>query len=150
MPRFRFVLEPLLKVRRLEEDRCRRTLAHLERARLQIEDTLRRHQQNLSEGKSEMRRAVTGRVNLGAVRFQAAASMSVMRRAQQTVLQLAGLHKQIERARRELVERSRARRAIEILRERRYAEWQIEEARAETTAIDELALSSARFREVGA
>lgn len=125
-------------MRRREEDACQRELAKLESARRAIEDDLRRRQGQISEGKSDLRRALVGALDVGALRQQAAATMSVDRLARSRVLELAGQEQRIAKARAILVEATRRRRAIELLRERRYDEWRSEEHRRENNLLDEL------------
>ena len=148
MAKFRFKLEPLLRVRSIREEQCQRVLAGHELERRTVEDDLRSKQDNLAQGKKEIRIAITGKVDLVTMRRQALASMQVMRHANRLVFELAGIHKQIERARAALVECTRERRAIELLKERRYAEWRDDRNKAEVHAIDELANSSAYRRQV--
>jgi len=147
MPRFRFELDPVLRVRRLREQEKQRALAECEQARRDLEDRLRRHQENLAQGKEMMREAVVGRVDLAAMRGQAQASMQVQRRANEILLALAGAYQRIERARAELAEATRDRRAIELLRERRYAKWKADIEKAEIGFLDDLATSSAYRRD---
>ena len=66
---------------------------------------------------------------------------------QAAAIALAGLSKRIATARAELdVARSR-RRAVEVLRERRYEEWKLQEERREVAVIDELATCTAARRD---
>ena len=61
-----------------------------------------------------------------------------------TVLEIASLDKGIAKARAEAVEAARARRTLEILRERRLAAFNELESRREQTALDEIAANGAR------
>jgi flagellar protein FliJ len=142
-PRFKFALEPLLRARLLQEQLHQRAVAEIERERLKIEDTLRRHQAHLSESKQSIRENLVGRIHPGALRMHASASLGVMRAAQRIVLELAGVHRRLDVARTQLVESARQRRAVEILRERRYQVWQEEVAKAEAGVLDELVVIAA-------
>jgi flagellar export protein FliJ len=77
--------------------------------------------------------------------MHAAASLGVMRAAQRIVLELAGVHRKLDVARAQLIESARQRRAVEILRERRYQQWQTEINKAEADALDELAVIAAAW-----
>jgi flagellar FliJ protein len=146
MRRFKFELEPVLEARRQHEQTKQRLMAAIERDRLHLEDALRQHQANLAEGKQHLRNQLVGTVNAAALRVQANASIQVGRKAQRTVLELAGVHRRLDAARAELIEAARRRRAIELLREKRLAQWKAEVNKAETAAIDELAGMAAARR----
>jgi flagellar protein FliJ len=150
MARFIFTLEPLLKARRIAEQGKQRAVADVQRERLRLEQMLQRQQAHLSEGKRSLRGSLTGAVDVTAVRLQAAASVQVMRQAQRMVLELAGVHTRLEAARAELIAAAKARRAIELLKEQRFARWKSRIDKAETAALDELAVQRAARQEVDA
>lgn len=151
MAKFQFKLEGVLKARAHEEDRCLCEVAKLEQARQDLEDSLRRRQQRIGESRRSVRDRLVGSIQSASVRMQANASLSLMRDAQRTVLELAGLHRQLEEARRLLTDASVKRRAIELLRERRYQEWKRDLVRREQSSQDELAIfRAARIRWEGA
>jgi flagellar export protein FliJ len=144
MPRgFVFELEPLLRQRRRVEQEHQREVATLERARLAIEDRIRAAQTSIGEARAVLRDELGGaapgrRVALDAVRLQMNASLYMTGRAQQAVLELAGAHKRLEAARVELMKATTARRALELLRERRFDEWKREQQRREDRELDEI------------
>ena len=143
MPRFRFEMEPLLRARRQAEQVKQRAVANLERTRLALETRLRSNQEFISEGKRDQRGRLVGVLNLASLRAHAGSTIQVMRQAQRTLLELAGLHRRLEAARAELTEAARERRAIELLRERRFEEWRKRLDRADDAVIDELAVQAA-------
>lgn len=142
MNRFRFALDPLLRLRRREEDALKRELGTLEQERGRIEALLHRHQQSIVSGKDSMRDALVGRLNVDMLRQQATATFAVDRVARRTAVELAAHAQRTERARAALTEASRRRRAVELLRERKLAEWHAERERQETAFLDELATSA--------
>lgn len=147
MPKFRFKLDPVLRARRIEEREKQRAVAEIERERREYEDRLRQMQQHITAGKGELRGRLTGRIDPAALRQQAHNSLSLSRKAQRTVLELAGVHKRLDAARRELVEAMRRRRAVELLRDKRYEQWLAEQEKADTAMIDELAVNAAAREE---
>jgi flagellar FliJ protein len=147
MARFRFRLEPLLKARRLAEQGRQRAVAEIERERLAIEDRLREQQQFISAGKRSMRDEMTGTLDVDAMRLHAGATMRLMRDAERMVIELAGVHQRLDAARSELIEATRQRRAVELLRERRFEQWKAELEKADDAAIDELAVHAAARKE---
>ena len=84
-----------------------------------------------------------------ALRHHAGASVGLLRKAQRTVLELAGLEKSLARARQDLIEAARARRVLEILRERRLAAFRADEARRERDQLDEFAQEIDRRAKLG-
>ena len=105
-----------------------------------LEDGLRQRQVRLSESKRSVRDQLVGTIETSHVRMQANASLAIMRDAERTVLELAGIHQRLEEARSKLREAAKRRRAIELLKEQRVMEWRRSEARAEQLALDELAM----------
>jgi flagellar biosynthesis chaperone FliJ len=156
MARFVFKLQPVLDQRLREERERKIEVARLEKERVDYEGRLRRQQGFISESKGALRDAMGGaghraasvsegghRVNPSLLRLQATNALHLNYRAHQTVLGLAGLHKRLEEARGRLAEASKARRAIELLRERRYEEWRRERERRERIDTDELVTARA-------
>jgi flagellar export protein FliJ len=143
MKRFVFKLDPVLRARRRAEQVHQRVVAGLERERVELEDRLRRQQRLMTEGKQALREGLVGSLRMHELRQQAGSSMALLRSAQRLALELAGVHQRIEVARRELVEAARRRRAIELLRDRRYEQWRVAVEKAEISRMDELAAIAA-------
>lgn len=139
MARFRFTLARLLDRRLKEEEARRLALAKIEGHRRALEDALRDRQREISAGREEWRRQLVGEIDPAALRHQAGASLGLLRKAQRTVIEIAGLEKSLVRAKEDLIEAARARRALEILRERRLAAFHAVEARREREQLDEFA-----------
>jgi flagellar FliJ protein len=139
MARFRFQLQPVLDARSRAEDDRRRDVAALESERRRLEDRLRSGQVSISGAREDVRSALVGTVRPEALRAQANASLACMRDAQRLVLELAGVHRRLEVARGALAEAARQRRAIELVKERRFEAWRREQERREQSALDEIA-----------
>ena len=144
MARFRFALQRVLDRRLDEEEVKRRALALIERKRRELEDALRARQGEISAGRNAWRAELVGSIDPASLRHPAAAGVGLFRKAQRTVLEIASLDKGIAKARAEAVEAARARRTLEILRERRLAAFNELESRREQTALDEIAANGAR------
>lgn len=147
MARFVFSLQPVLKARRRAEEELQRAVAQIERERMRLEDVLRGHQRSLVSDKNLLRAGLTGLIDARDLRLQANCARQIMRRAQQIVLELAGVYKRLEAARARLIEATRDRRAIELVRERRYEQFKAAIDKAETAALDELAVIAAARKE---
>ncbi len=148
MPRFIFPFEVLLETRCRAEEDAQRAVAQIERQRLELEESLRRQQRNIAQDKDALRTELTGPLNMRGLRLAAHASLHLIRKAQQVVLQLAGLHQRLEAKRARLIEATRARRALELLRERRFEQWKKALNKAENAALDELSVIAFARKEV--
>ena len=146
MAKFVFNLEAVRKQRTALEKQRMVAVAELERERLALEARIRAAHESVEAERLELREQLNGlndgearKVDLRGVRFQAGAAVVLRTRTQQLVLQLAGLHKRLERAREELRQAVAARKAVDLLRERRLDEWKREQTRREAMMLDELA-----------
>lgn len=144
MAKFRFNLDPLLRMRHRAEREKQAALAAAQQERLTLEDAVREMQARIVGERDELRAVLAGgrAVDLGAAKLQASASLNAVARTQQLALKLAGAHRRVEHARQELLEAARQRRAVELLREKRFEAWKSEQAQRENSAIDELAIMS--------
>jgi flagellar export protein FliJ len=147
MARFVFRLEPLLRARRRAEEEAQLAVAQLQRQRMALEEALRGYQRKISHGKESLRGALTGPIDIRALRLEAGASLHLARTAQQVVLELAGLDKRQAAARAGLIEARKRRRALELLKEQRYEQWKRQLDKAETAQIDELVTNAAARKE---
>ena len=143
MAKFRFKLEPVLKARCHVEQQRQREVAALERERQRIEDHIRSQQQFLADSKLQLRDHLFGQLATNDLRLHAASGLRIMREADRLVVELAGLHQRLSRARQSLIEATRDRRAIELLREKRFQEWKAGQEKAEAAALDELVVQRA-------
>ena len=150
MPRFRFPLDPLIRMRQRTERERMTEVAELERQRVALEDRIRACQSRIVSGKSAVREGLVGAVDLTALRGEAAGALHATREAQRLVLELAGVHRRLEEARRRLAEAARDRRAVELLRERRLAEFRRAVRKQEEAEIDELAAHGGGDGDLGA
>ncbi len=139
MAKFKFELEPVLTQRRTRERECRRQLADTLRQRLDLHGKLREMQATITDSKRNLSNGLQGAVDLDRIAGFAQYSGQVTQRARGFVLQLAGVEKQIEAARARLIESTRERKALEALRDQRFAQWKKRIERKEAAELDELA-----------
>jgi flagellar FliJ protein len=97
-----------------------------------MQDTIRDSKQSMADG-------LVGRVDLTRVGQFARYSGHAATRARQIVVKLAGLEKQIEDARQALLDATKQRKSLELLRDKHEAQWRYEQDRRETNELDELA-----------
>lgn len=139
MAHFVFKLESLLNHRRHLEDDCQRELAKHLRQRMILQNELRLIQQNIVESKHALGRGLAGRVDMDQVSQFARFSGQVQSRAMAMVRRLAGVEKSIETSRQRLLEATRARKALELLRQRQLEEFKRRHLRREMFEQDEIA-----------
>jgi flagellar FliJ protein len=149
MPRrFTFNLQAVLDQREREERDRQLAVTALERERMGVEARLRELQAGIAGAKMEMRARLSGSpgvagggggVNVPEVRMQAGASLHLVAQAQRVALELSGLYRRLELARGELLRAATARKAVELLKEKRLAEWKAAVDRADAAAVDEVA-----------
>lgn len=144
MPRFRFDLEALLRLRKREERDHQLVVADLQRNRVTIELAIESIQRAITEAKNDLRDRLTGAVaDARTLRFQAASTLTLQSKAQEQAIRLAGVYKRIETARAALAHAAARRRAVELLKEQRYEAWLRDERRRETAEIDDITGSRA-------
>jgi flagellar protein FliJ len=141
MAKFQFRFNTLLKHRRRIEDQRQRTLAQHLRTRMILHDQIREMQDTIRDSKRSMADGLIGKVDLTRVGQFARYSGHAAQRARQIVVKLAGLEKQVELARAELLDATKQRKALELLRDKDHAKWRYEQDRKETNELDELATS---------
>ncbi len=144
MARFRFELEAVLQHRLRLEQEQQRVVAELESSRATLEGTIRSCQDGLVRERTEMR-AMLESSDIRGAKFQSGAAGRLVATAQRAVLELAGVHKRLEAARAALLEATKSRKAVELLKERRLEEWRYQQARREAEAIDEIAVMRAGY-----
>ena len=139
MGRFRFRLQTVLDHRSAIERERQRVVAGIESQRVAGETALRGVQADVERENAELRAAL-GTGAFQDVRAHAAHIAHLHAEARRQVLHLSGVLARLDAARADLLEAARRRRAVEMLRERRLAEWRLEESRRETAAVDELSV----------
>lgn len=140
MAKFRFELQAVLNARLRAEELQQRRVAELEASRRKLEDGLRARQARIGESRAQLRGRLMGAIDPSMLRGQANASLAGMRDAQRVVLELAGIHRRLQSVMVELRAGSRDRRAVEILKERRFEDWRREQDRREQAELDEIAM----------
>ncbi|MEM1166932.1 MAG: flagellar export protein FliJ [Planctomycetota bacterium] len=147
MAAFRFKLQPVLEQREREERARRIELAAIEGERGEAEAIIRGAQVAIEAFREEWRATATrGVLRPGDIGRQASASIAQHVKAQQAAIRLAGIMERLDEARGRLAQASARRRAVELLRQRRLAEWEREQAHREASAVDDLVTGAAARR----
>ncbi len=147
MARFVFTLQQVLNARQREEDALRRAVAAIERERRSLEDRIRSQQELIRGSRHALSSRLVGMLAVADVRGEGATTLRAMRSAQKLVIELAGVHRRLERSRGELLAASKRRRAVELLRDKRFSQWKHALDKAETAALDELAVQRIRRKD---
>lgn len=92
--------------------------------------------------KQQLGDVLVGSVDLERVSHFARYSAQVQHRAHGIVRTVAKLDKQIESARTKLLEATRQRKAMQLLRDRHFDHWRRRQERLETAQLDEFALQN--------
>jgi flagellar FliJ protein len=137
MARFSFSLEPLLKLRRLEEDQKKRGfLSSLQLCRLkeaEIEEISRRRE----EAKARCRELLPGRIEIEDL-LRARRFLNVLfQRLSEKRVELQALRPALDEARAAYRKAAARRRVVEKVRERKWREYLREEDRRERRELDE-------------
>lgn len=143
MAKFRFELETLLEQRRRVEDARRLEVATVERERLAIEEEIRAAQRALGEQKRDLRDALSPGgaprgVDVAGVRLQSHASLHATASLQRLAARLGGVLQKLERARAGLLRATADRKAVELLRQRRFEAWKRGEDKKEAASVDDM------------
>jgi len=146
MVEFLFKLETVLQQRRNIEDQRQRDLAKVLRQRMILLDQLKATQGTISQSKGDLRSGLIGRVDMDRVAGFARYSGQATARAHAIVAKLATVERQAEAARAVLLEATRARKAIERLRDKQFRKWKTEQSRREAAMLDEIGVGQYAFR----
>jgi flagellar protein FliJ len=140
--RFRFNLQAVLDHREMIEQQKQKIVAELETQRVRIEGRIREYQGAIEGERAELRGRLL-RADVHGAKRQAAAQMRLVAGAQRAAVELSGVLKRLDIARAELLEATKRRKAVDLLRERRFEDWKRDQSRRELSAVDELAVMAA-------
>ncbi|MCA9293663.1 MAG: flagellar FliJ family protein [Phycisphaerales bacterium] len=153
MARFKFPLQALLHMRERAERDEQLAFAALEHDRVSLQQELAHVQGNIAQAQHDARALLdpnAGTIDLQAARWQAHAALHQQALAGQLRVSLSGAQVRSDQQRERLLRASIARRALERLRERRMAEWSLEQKRREQFEQDDVATQrAARARKEG-
>ena len=138
MPRFRFRLDPLIRLRELEEGERRRALADVQRTVLHLETEIRTIQEQIATSRDALTSGLVGRIDVHAIRSHATMSLSLDNRARHLALQLADAYAQRQEARDALLDAVKERKSLERLREVRFESWKRAIEKREARELDDL------------
>lgn len=139
MARFKFRLEPVLKMRkRIEQDR-QRELALRESKLVELQNELKRMDSTLQSTAEELRKNhLTGRIDLGFLTAHRRFLGAMQRQGIEVAQKIAAQQLKVNEARAHLAEAAKHRKAIEKLRERQLERWQQDQSRRELADLDEI------------
>lgn len=137
MQPFIFRYQAVLKQRTLVEQQKQRALAELLHERNAMFAQLCEMQETISTSKRQAAAGLVGKVDLDAIAGIARYSASCALQGNTVVRGLAQLEKRVEQARNELIEATKNRKALELLRDRQRQAWDLEQRRMEAKRLDE-------------
>lgn len=139
MAAFRFRLDPVIRHRQMIEDEKKRDMAVVVQEQVGIQEKLRRLQTDLTDDKRMLNDDLHGSIDVTRLRQHALYSGFVYARAEELAADLLKVEKRLQEARAKLLEATKARKAVELLRERAYERWLEEQNRREANELDEIA-----------
>ena len=137
MQPFQFKYKTVLRQREVIEQGKQRALAKLMHQRNAMVSRLREMQETISHSKREAAGGLVGTVDLNAIAGIARYSASCALQGNTLVREIAQLETLVEQARNELIEASKNRKALELLRDRQRQAWELEQRRMEASRLDE-------------
>jgi len=138
MARFTFRYQSILNHREKAEQLCQRALAELLHERNALMQKLTTMQQTISQAKRDAADGLVGSVNLEQVAGVARYSARCTAEGHGVVRRVADLETRVEQARNRLLEASRERQALGLLRDKQQQAWELEQRRMEAKQLDEL------------
>ena len=140
MPTFRFKYQAVLRQRQAAEEQCQRELARHMHHQGVLQKQLSRMEHAVSDSKQQLQSSLVGHVDVDQIRGFARYAGQVHFEAQRAAQQLEEIDHRINKARADLAEAMRQRKAMELLRDRHYEQWLAEQKRQEMVELDELAV----------
>jgi len=137
MQAFTFRFQAVLRQREVIEQQKQRALAKLMHERNAMVNQLREMQETISTSKRQAADGLIGNVDLDAIAGIARYSASCALRGNSLVRELAQVENLVEQARNELIEASKNRKALELLRDRQRQDWELGQRRMEAKRLDE-------------
>ncbi len=141
MPPFTFEFDTVLRHRTRQEQARMRAVGEIEAQRLAVEDRVARVQAGLRAGRDELRGILASAgpaLPVPAIRLAAGAGLAGLVQLRRAAVDLAGTNQRLARARADLLRATIARKAIQLLKDRRHAAWKRSEDRRETSGLDDL------------
>lgn len=123
MKRFRFTLEALLTIRKRQEEEVRREFARKNDEITRAETELRQLHESLRDLATEEKERRIGSVSVSELRSGVGYRHTLKLNVETTGKQIQRLRKEAGQIRLRLVEATKKKRAVEILKERRYTQW---------------------------
>jgi len=139
MAKFIFRFKTVLQHRCNIEQQRQRELAQVLHAQMILMDQLRTMQETIRQSKQQLGAGLLGKVDLESISRFTRYSAYVTERGRQIVVKLAELDKRIQQVRARLLEATKQRKAMELLRDKHYQQWLGEENRRQNIEMDEIA-----------
>src|SRR5688500_14358638 len=150
MAKFDFKLEGVLRHRKNAERERQRELALVQAQLTRIEKQLRELDQDVQQASGDLRQnRLVGRLDLNFLAAHRRFVGAMQKKGMTLIQRMAVFQKQVDAARKALVQAAIQRKAIEKLREKQQQRWQDEQNRKQAAEIDEIGtqLTCRRFLE---
>jgi flagellar FliJ protein len=142
MPKFKFKLETVLKVKIRVEELRQRELKVAENQRDQAKRQLMLRQTEVAQALNNFREDLTRRIDVREAANYDRFLRWLSKQVELAAAHLAQCERLVEEARNKLVEAAKERQILEKLKEKAYEEYKLEEQRLENKFLDELGTGS--------
>jgi len=146
MARFVFNLEGVLTQREHIERQRQRDLAEAQGVAARLEMELKGVEGTQSDALRDLRdNRLVGTIDLPFLAAHRRFMLATQKKGMDIVQKIANAQRTVDTARAALMDAAKQRKAIEILRDKRYELWKKEQARKETDALDEASMQLVYF-----
>lgn len=143
MARFVFNLAVVLKARENAEQAAQRVVAVARQKLVTLQDALNDLGTQRRQADDEMRKRLVGPIDVSYVAGHRRFVVSMEKQAMDLARQIAVAQAEVEQAQGVLILAARARKTLEILRDRQLERWQEEQAKKEADLLDEAGMQIA-------
>jgi flagellar FliJ protein len=144
--RFKFRLDPLLRIRLHEEDRRKQALAEVVGRLNEQTGRAHRYDEMIRDEHHRLGPHLVGPLDVRELAWHRGYVNSVMRAMVETLCERARTQQDAAHAQRELIEAVKRRKVIDTLRQRRLDEWRRDMDRREQAELDELGVRITQLR----
>lgn len=142
MKKFEFSLEALLEVKKRAEEEIKLRLGELNRQAEEVRRSINEVQDRLKEFQASEKEVRRGGEDIASLRSSVAYRHSLKLELLNEGRRLDDIMVQIYSVNQELIKASQERRAVEILKDKRFLEWKKQKEKAEQGFIDEISQQS--------
>jgi len=139
MKKFTFRMQTILNMREHAEDAQKRRLAEKNKQIQTVEADIQQYQEQIQTQQFTHKNTAQQMLNITSFRSMVSFRHSMKKKLLQTMQQLQLLQAEREQIRRDLLQATREKKALEFLKQKRYDAWRAERRKSENSQTDEVA-----------